>query len=204
MAKKPTNPNQPADAEEHISELRERVEELTEGDMLVFEAEDCPAELREQFWERIVAYEEAEWTTHFDELTETGLVLPAPEALDDAQLSAKLVELIQGMAMRHCYLYNTDHLSDRELYEELWHEALREEGPRMPVDDYSAWHIDLVSSGSDEDIEAWLRYYADEEARRHWAEEWPDDPMPEHEDPPYDRDRHLPNRQQQAERVAKH
>jgi hypothetical protein len=27
---------------------------------------------------------------------------------------------------------------------------------------------------------------------RQWAHDWPDDPVPEHEDPPFDRDRFLP------------
>lgn len=51
---------------------------------------------------------------------------------------------------------------------------------------------DLVSSGSDEDTQAWLKYYADEDTRRQWAKDFPDDILPPHEDPPYDRDRHLP------------
>ncbi len=177
------------------------VEGLIQGEMQIFESEDCLTELREQFWEEVLAYEKGEWTAHFDELTEAGMVLPAPEALDDAQLPAKLQELIHGLALLHCYLYNTDHLSDRELYEELWQEALREEGPRMPVDEDSAWHIDLVGSGSGEDTAIYLRYYADEEERRCWAGEWPDEPMPEHEKPPYDRDQHLPKRHQQNAQI---
>jgi len=38
-----------------------------------------------------------------------------------------------------------------------------------------------------------MRYYADEEWRRRFQEEFPDFVMPEHEDPPYDRDRLLPH-----------
>jgi len=94
------------------------------------------------------------------------------------------------------FLYNTDHLSDRELYEELWYELLRDENPAMPVNENSACHIDLVGSGSEEDNELYLRYYADEEDRQLWANDWPDDAMPDHETPPYDRDRHLPARDQ--------
>jgi hypothetical protein len=37
-----------------------------------------------------------------------------------------------------------------------------------------------------------MKYYADEEWRRQFQEEFPDFQMPEHEDPPYDRDRLLP------------
>ena len=42
---------------------------------------------------------------------------------------------------------------------------------------------------------AYIRYlksYAAEEERRQWTEEWPDYTLPEHERPPFDRDRHLP------------
>ena len=35
-------------------------------------------------------------------------------------------------------------------------------------------------------------YYADEEDRRMWAQEWPDYPMPDTAELPFDRDRHLP------------
>ncbi|MEE7626149.1 hypothetical protein V3O24_08245 [Methylobacter sp. Wu8] len=150
-------------------------------------------ELQEQFWERVVAFEEAEWTTSFDQLVQGGMELPAPEALDDSQLSAKLWEVIRGLAMLRTFLYCTDHLSDRELYEELWHEVLREETPDMPVNEDSACHIDLVGSGSEQDNELYLRYYADEEDRRRWAKDWPNDVMPKHEPLPYDRDRHLPS-----------
>ncbi len=149
------------------------------------------AEMQERLGENLVAFEEA---TSFDQLVQGGMELPAPEELDDSQLNAKLWEVIRSLAMLRTFLYSTDHLSDRELYEELWHEVLREETPDMPVNEDSACHIDLVSSGSELDNKLYLRYYADEEDRCHWAKDWPNDTMPEHEALPYDRDRHLPNR----------
>jgi hypothetical protein len=114
-----------------------------------------------------------------------------------AEKGFKLWEVIRGLAMLRMFLYSTDHLGDRELYEELWHKVLREEGPTMPIDEDSAWHIDLVGSGSEEDMEIYLlRYYADDQTRQDWAKEFPDDAMPVHETPPHDRDRHLPARDQ--------
>ncbi len=62
----------------------------------------------------------------------------------------------------------------------------------MPIDPYSAWHIDILGSGSEADNDLWLKHYADEETRQHWLKDFPDDEIPPHEDPPYDRDRHLP------------
>ena len=53
-------------------------------------------------------------------------------------------------------------------------------------------HIDLVGSGSDEDIEMFLRYYADASHRQQWLLDWSKDMMPETKPLPYDRDRLLP------------
>ena len=196
MPKKSIETQEDADRQEHIRELQRRAEEFVGGELSFFESEEISQELREQFWDRVVAFEETEWITSFDLLVQGGMELPAPEELADSQLTAKLWEVIRGLAMLRMFLYNTDHLSDRELYEKLWHEVLREENPVMPVNENSACHIDLVSSGSEEDNELYLRYYADEEDRQLWAKDWPNDVIPKHEAPPYDRDRHLPTRDQ--------
>jgi hypothetical protein len=196
MPKKPIETKEDTDKQEHIQDLQRRAEEFVNGELLAFESEEMSRDLREQFWEHVVSFEEAEWITSFELLEQGGMELPAPDELDDTQLSAKLWEVIRGMAMLRMFLYNTDHLSDREMYEELWHEVLREESPVMPINENTACHIDLVDSGSEEDNEVYLRYYADEEDRQLWVEDWPNDTMPAHEEPPYDRDRHLPARDQ--------
>ena len=63
----------------------------------------------------------------------------------------------------------------------------------------SGWrnYIDLIGSGSEEDIEIGLRYYESEEDRRRWAKEFPKDVIPPHEDPPFDRDRLLPKAEEE-------
>lgn len=198
MSKKTVPTKDDAERQEHILDLQRRTKELAGDELSFFESEDMPTALQEQFWEHVVAFEEAEWITSFDQLVRGGMELPAPEELDDSQLSAKLWETICGLAMLRTFLYNTDHFSDRELYEELWHDVLREETPDMPISEDSACHIDLVGSGSEHDNELYLRYYADEEDRRRWAKDWPDDVMPEHEALPYDRDRHLPSRNKES------
>jgi hypothetical protein len=198
MPKKTVPTKDDTERQQHILDLQRRTKELEGDDLSFFESEQMSTELREQFWERVVAFEEAEWVTSFDQLVQGGMELPAPEELDDSQLSAKLWEVIRGLATLRTFLYSTDHLSDRELYEELWHEVLREETPDMPINESSACHIDLVSSGSEHDNELYLRYYADEEERQRWAKDWPNDAIPEHEALPYDRDRHLPSRNKEA------
>lgn len=177
-------------------DLQLRAEEFVSGELLSFASDEMSLALKEQFMGYVEAYEEAEWITSFDLLEQGGMELPSPEELDDSQLTIKLWEVIRGLAMLRMFLYSTDHLSDRELYEKLWHEVLREENPDMPFNDDAAYHIDLLGSGSGEDVELYLRYYADEDERDNWAHDWPTDVMPEHEALPYDRDRHLPARDQ--------
>jgi hypothetical protein len=155
-------------------------------------SDDCPPELLAEFRRGVAAYEQAPLTTHFRLLEEAGVNLPPPESLDKRGLSQALRGVIEGLARLRVFLDQTDHLSDRELYARLWGDALREEVPDLPLDESAAWHIDLAGSGSEEDIRVWLRYYADEETRRRWRADFPADEMPPREQPPYDRDRLLP------------
>lgn len=178
------------DREIRINELTEQVKDLGAGESYV--SENCPPELHEQFLSGIVAFESAPLGSQFQRLTEAGVELPPPDSLDDGALHAKLWEVINALAAWDVYLQRTDHLSDRALYQDLWGDLLRDQVALMPPG--SGWrnYIDVIGSGSQEDIEISLRYYDTEEDRRHWAKEFPSDVIPPHEDPPFDRDRHLP------------
>jgi hypothetical protein len=180
------------DREIRINELREAAQETAGGEMHVYENPDAPPEISEQFWANVLQYEQAEETCHFLQLEQDGVDLPPPEELDDEQLTAKLWEVIGVLAKRNVFLSQTDHWSDRELYERLWHDTLREVTMDLPAN--SGWHchIDFLSSGSDEDNELYLKYYADEDYRQRWHADWPKEVIPPHVDPPYDRDRRLP------------
>ena len=101
--------------------------------------------------------------------------------------------------MLGAFLENTDHLSDRELYTELWKEILPEPTVLMPENPAYAQHIDMVGSGSEEHTHLYMKYYADERARRSWLKDYPDDQLPDPEKPPYDRDRFLPQREFRGE-----
>ena len=162
------------------------------AETLDWESGECPPETRAQFWQSVAAYEQAPWTTHFQLLEEAGINLPSPESINDQQLEAKLWEVIEGLAGRRVFLSQTDHLNDRALYNLFWRDLLREAAKDLPLDDSSAWHIDLLGSGSEEDTYLYLKYYADDAARRQWSADFPDDEMPEHEESPFDRDRRLP------------
>jgi hypothetical protein len=86
---------------------------------------------------------------------------------------------------------HTDHLSDRELYALLWSDILHDEVPLLP-DDPGVWHIDLLGRGDETDTMLYLKYYADESERQQWLKDYGDCGLSPHEEPPFDRDRHLP------------
>jgi hypothetical protein len=180
------------DRKKRIEELKRRAEELVGGEMKTGEIEPTPPEIEEEFWKQVVEYEEAPWTTHFKQLERAGVSMPAPDTLNDQEVTAKLWEVINKLAQMRVFLEDTDHLSDRELYTTLWSDDLREETKDVVLDQDSACHYQLLSGGSDEDNQIYLKYFADEKWRNDWHRDWPDDPMPNAEDPPYDRDRLLP------------
>ena len=182
-----------AERQKRIAELKRQAEELTGGKMVEGQINETPPEVAEGFWQHVVDYEKAPWTTNFKQLEEAGMELPAPETLNnDEQVTKKLWEVIHGLTLLRVFLYDTNHLSDRELYTELWSGMLREEVKAMPPDDDGAYHLSPLGGCGEEDIQLQMKYYADEEWRRHWLEDFPDYAMPDHEDPPYDRDRLLP------------
>ncbi len=180
------------DRRKRIDELKRQADELAGGEMVSWKSDDLSPEIEEDFLQSVIAYESAPLTTHYQQLEDAGVELPDPATMDDEKLTAKLWEVIEALARMRVFLESTNHLSDRELYTLLWSEELREEIPAMVFDEYSAWHIDVIGSGSEEDTYIWMKYYADERRRRQWMKDFPDYEMPDHEDPSFDRDRHLP------------
>ena len=178
--------------EERIAKLRAELEKL--GGTTT-KLESMPADMEEEFLRHVLKYETADPISLLTLLAKLGVEVPAPDQLDDKTLETKLKGVINGMASLGAYLLHTNHLSDRELYEFL-SDCLTEEVVLFPDNPDSAYIIDLiggVESGSDEDIQTYLKYYADEKDRVKWGHDWPGDKIPKHEDPPFDRDRFLPH-----------
>jgi hypothetical protein len=178
--------------DERIAKLRAELEKL--GGTMLDRLESIPADMEEEFLRHVLEYETQEPVSLLTWLAKSGIEVPDPDQLDDKTLSIKLQEVIYGMAYVGAYLLHTNHFSDRELYE-LLSDCLTEEVVLFPENPDYAYIIDMIGgmeSGSDEDIQTYLKYYANEQQRVKWGHDWPGDKIPKHEDPPFDRDRFLP------------
>ena len=187
----PPDDDSDVDREIRIEKMKRELEEISDGQMFSGSLEPLPLQMEEAFLEQVLAYERAEFDTNFNRLVQRGVALPPPAELDDTTLCEKLAEVIRELGELRCFLYDTDHLSDHELYDWLWSTGLREESADM-LTMPGAWHTSPIGAGSEEDTQIWLQYYASEEDRERWHCDWSDDPMPAHEPLPFDRDRHLP------------
>lgn len=102
-------------------------------------------------------------------LRERGIEMPDDATLDDEEVHRRLGEVIVGMKAIGVVVEFTDHLSDRELYRYLG-EALKEE-TILTDDPNSTWHLSPFGTGSEEENEIYLRYYAGDEERKRCAAE---------------------------------
>ena len=127
-----------------------------------------------------------------DTLRRAGFTPLPPDEITDEALAAILWKLLHELACRGFYALHTDHLSDGELYRALWRHGVREEAILPGKTARAAWFHDFIGSGSDEHTALWLRHYASEEDRARHARDWPRDPLPPRERPPFDRDWRLP------------
>ena len=187
---------------DRIHRLKKELGPLAGGKVKAWISDALPPEMAEQFCRDVVAFETAPTTTNFQQLTDAGVALPHPDEVVDAAISGTLWAVIQGLSELGVFLNQTDHLSDRELYAVLWKDVLREEVPILPKSSQGAWHVDLP--GGDPESRQYLKFYADDDFRKHWQEEFPDYDMPAHENPPYDRDRHLPTLSDEPEGETRH
>jgi hypothetical protein len=103
--------------------------------------------------------------------------------LTDAELHAALWDAIQKLFAKRIVLDFTDHLSDRALYCLIYRDILP--SPEKKIDAPQNYlHWDCSDAGGDADL--WLRFYATEEDRANWADDFPG-PLPPREAPPYPR-----------------
>ena len=177
------------DREIRLNKLRRALEDA--GAVFPLDDDDLPPDVEEAFLENVLAFETAPKTTYAKRLLTANIWLPGPDTLSSDALTAKLKEVVHGLAQQQTYLSHTDHLSDRELYTMLWEKLLNLDTADVPLDPDAAVIIDILGGGTEEDLQLYLRHYASEEDRLVWEGQL-EEPIPEHEAPPFDRDQHLP------------
>jgi hypothetical protein len=177
-----------------IEELRQKIKEATGQNPTFGTAPGCPPEVEEAFLERVLVFETSPSRILVDVLADLGITLPPPDELKDKQLTAKLWEVINTLLLQRIVISNSDHLSDRELYELLWKETLREEFVICPPELGYTIHLDMTETcEEDSGMPTYLKYYASHKDRQMYAEANPGRALPERVEPPPRRDHLIPD-----------
>lgn len=126
------------------------------------------------------------------QLIEDGIELPDPDSSSDEELTAKLWTVIEAMADKCVFLVNTNHLSDRELYEQLWKEVLNMDALDLSGPGICGQLVDMSDIIDEASEVAHLQYYADKTEREYWEFTHEGISMPPQSPMPYNRDSSLP------------
>jgi hypothetical protein len=138
------------------------------------------------------AVEPENWTPLAEQLATKKIPLLPPAEITDETLVPVLWELLHNLALQGFYILHSDHLSDRELYQELWERGLRDPAHLPGRNPRGGWFHDFLGSWGEEDMLLWLRYYANDDERAKHLQEWPKDTLPPKEKPCANRDWRLP------------
>lgn len=164
------------------AELRNQLEPYFDESIGWIDRKRVPTHIENEFlasmlaWERAPILQIADWFS-------PRLELPSPDEMNEVELHEKLWEVVHQLFDQRIVLDFTDHLSDRELYCLIFRDILPSYEKKLSVKEHFL-HWDCSDLG--EDAETWLRYYASEEDRENWAEEF-HAAIPPHEDAPYQR-----------------
>jgi hypothetical protein len=174
-----------SDDVEHLlrnAQLRDELEPLFDESIGRINAASMPTPVENKFLESMLEWERAPMLP-ISKWFEPELKLPRPDSLSHQQLQALLRDTVRRLFEQNIVLDFTDHLTDVQLYGLIYRDILPSHEKKIPrAGNYLHWDCARL----DEDAQAWLRYYATEEERREWSEEF-NEPLPPHEDPPYRR-----------------
>ena len=193
--------NEP-DQEQRIDALRRELQKLC-GDTPLFDLlpeEFDTADVEETLLRQTLEYITSEPIAPLTMLENAGVTISDPEQLDDTALTGQLHELIRQLASVGIYLERTNHLSDRELYEFLYNDELRNEARLFPENPNYAYIINLagldlnslIETGGSVDVRFYLIYYASKKERKRFALAFPELSIPPRKYTPYNRDRFCP------------
>jgi hypothetical protein len=145
-----------ADSEQLLARKRRERDEAI--DRLAASGLERGSTVDRSFWAMVYDFEHAPTTTNLKQLNEIGVQVPPSGSLADDELVIQLWEVIRGLGRLHVYLTNTNHLTDRQLYERLESEVLVEEIRDVAAADGVQEWIDMATM---EETETFDKYYND-------------------------------------------
>ena len=183
-----------------FSEWLDRIDHSFDGEQLDFRCEGSEDLLHgisfdgmlNAFRSWIKQLEEAPVTTWKEELSVRGYDYEWCSADSDSVITVKLWSLLDALAGMRIFVTNTDHLSERELYELLVNVYIVKQVAQIPLDHHMACMIDIVGSEVEDNPSNWLRYYASSRERLEWARQNIGKRLPTVEKLPYSREDQLP------------
>lgn len=113
--------------ESQTEQLEEKIRQLAGGDAIFWSSPDCPADVRRESLEAILAFESVgTGQSLFEGLQEHGIDLPHPDKLNEQQCADKAEQVILALFELQIILVGFEKMSPRELYSTLWHQTLWE------------------------------------------------------------------------------
>jgi len=106
---------------------------------------DNPQEPDEFYWTMVYDLEHAPTVTARQRLLEHGIIpVPPQELSDHTSLHDELWTVIEALSMVGIFLFNTNHLTDSNLYARLYYKILDEPTRLMPPSSEAAEFIDCL------------------------------------------------------------
>ncbi len=165
--------------------LRDELEPFEDEAMAWFDRDSLPTEVENEYLSAMLAWERAP-ALPISKWFRPEMKLPPADQLADEELHMLLWETIRKLDRKRIVLEFTDHLADRQLYTLIRRDILPV--PEKKIDARGNYlHWDCAGQANDPDV--WLKYYASDEERQHYADEGHE--VPARETPPYPR-RDLP------------
>jgi hypothetical protein len=157
---------------------------MQDGDLPVEGTQD-DAWLRHMIEQENAMLNPDEWGIYLMPIFKQRLHPPVdPDKLNDAEIRYFLTHSVHLLAEHHFCLTNTNHLDDRQLYQHILDEILPKPVGVGPNPIGGILYHECCPC---DDFDRWLAYYAADDERDHWKEEW-DEPLPEKKSLVSDRD----------------